>query len=56
MTTHAPPSNARLRPAVDALTSAERENFEERAGILEYCCDVQKIEAEAQALRIVKER
>lgn len=52
--TYPPLTNPRLRPAVEALTPPQREDFEERAGILEYCCDMPRAEAEALALRQVR--
>lgn len=54
MTTLPPPANPRLRAAVESMSPAEREWFEERAGILQFENDLPVMEAEAIALRQVK--
>lgn len=56
MTTLPPPANPRLRAAVESMSPAEREWFEERAGILEHDGGLPIEEAEAVALRQVKEQ
>lgn len=44
-----------LKREVEMLTAVEREHFEERAGILEYCSDMERAAAETLALQQTKE-
>jgi acyl-CoA reductase-like NAD-dependent aldehyde dehydrogenase len=48
-------TNRGLKREVEMLTAWEREHFEERAGILEYCSDMERAAAEALALQQTKE-
>lgn len=44
-------ANRSIRKAVDALSPAEREHFEESAGILEHCGEMERADAEGIALQ-----
>lgn len=44
-------ANRSIRKAVDALSPTEREHFEERAGILQHCGEMERADAEGLALQ-----
>lgn len=44
-------ANRSIRKAVDALSPMEREHFEERAGILQHCAEMERADAEGLALQ-----